>query len=207
MERIKSSLLPAGWKREYIFTATVISFCFLSVFFIAGYKMLGSLNTVSILQIVGKDIGSAASLEDETKRTMEEYLRWGGLLGRVNPELTHKEKYEIGKAVSDYSRLYNLSPELIIATIIVESRGERRAVSPRGAVGLMQIMPWWPKELGINGDLLSIDTNIRIGTLLLADNIKKWGYKEGILRYNRGGLKTDDGYFVKIQKTIKELAG
>lgn len=135
-----------------------------------------------------------------------EYFYWGGLLARINPDLTHSQIYEIGKAVSDHSREYNLSPQLIVATIIVESGGRLDAVSPRGARGLMQVMPFWMEEFGLEGrDLFKIDTNIRVGCRILSEYIGKWGYKEGILRYYRGGLPSDDRYYFKVQKVMKTL--
>src|SRR5437762_1973784 len=41
-----------------------------------------------------------------------------------------------------------LPPGLVMALIDVESRFDRWAVSPAGAVGLMQVMPFWPERLG-----------------------------------------------------------
>ena len=42
-----------------------------------------------------------------------------------------------------------LPPGLVMALIDVESRFNRWAVSPAGAVGLMQVMPFWPARLGM----------------------------------------------------------
>ncbi len=145
--------------------------------------------------------------EVKAEAQRDDYFYWGRHLLSVNPALKSHEVYEIGKAVVRYSRAYRLSPKLIVAVIKVESRGRLRAVSPRGAIGLMQVMPWWPEVLGINGDLYSIDINIRIGSHILAENIRRWGHKEGILRYYRGGGIEDDGYFVKVQKAMEGLAG
>ena len=42
-----------------------------------------------------------------------------------------------------------MPPELVLAVMDVESRFDRYAVSSAGAVGLMQVMPFWPSELGM----------------------------------------------------------
>ena len=42
-----------------------------------------------------------------------------------------------------------LPPGLVMAVIQVESRFDRWAVSTAGAVGLMQVMPFWPEQLGM----------------------------------------------------------
>ena len=39
--------------------------------------------------------------------------------------------------------------ELVLAVMDVESRFDRFAVSSAGAVGLMQVMPFWPQQLGM----------------------------------------------------------
>lgn len=135
----------------------------------------------------------------------DEYLYWGGVLSVMNDSLSNDQVYRIGKAVVNYGREHGISPRLIVAIIKVESNGRLDAVSPMGARGLMQVMPWWPKKLGVEEDLFSIDSNIRIGTYILSDNIKKWGYKEGILRYYRGSLPTDDSYFHKVERALESI--
>ena len=61
-----------------------------------------------------------------------------------------------------------LPPELILAVIEVESNFDRYAVSVAGAIGLMQIMPFWLEEIGRPDDnLLHIDTNLRYGCTIL----------------------------------------
>ncbi len=42
-----------------------------------------------------------------------------------------------------------LPPGLVMAVIHVESGFNRWAVSSAGAVGLMQVMPFWPEQLGM----------------------------------------------------------
>ena len=61
-----------------------------------------------------------------------------------------------------------LPPGLVMAVIDVESRFDRWAVSPAGAVGLMQVMPFWPEQLGMRRyDLVHIAPNIRMGCAIL----------------------------------------
>jgi soluble lytic murein transglycosylase-like protein len=61
-----------------------------------------------------------------------------------------------------------LPPELILAVIEVESNFDRYAISVAGAIGLMQIMPFWLDEIGRPDDnLLHIDTNLRYGCTIL----------------------------------------
>ena len=61
-----------------------------------------------------------------------------------------------------------LPPGLVMAVIAVESRFDRWAVSAAGAVGLMQVMPFWPERLGMRRyQLVHVEPNIRMGCAIL----------------------------------------
>jgi hypothetical protein len=80
-----------------------------------------------------------------------------------------------------------LTPELVLAVIDVESRFDRYAVSHAGAVGLMQVMPFWPKRLGVDNRLFgSIDFNIRLGCEILGYymHAERNDYRRALARYN-----------------------
>lgn len=62
----------------------------------------------------------------------------------------------------------NLPPELVLAVIDIESAFDPYAISVAGAQGLMQVMPFWLKEIGRPDDrLVDIDTNLRMGCTIL----------------------------------------
>ena len=61
-----------------------------------------------------------------------------------------------------------LPPGLVMALIAVESRFDRWAVSSAGAVGLMQVMPFWPERLGMRRyELVHVAPNIHMGCAIL----------------------------------------
>ncbi len=87
--------------------------------------------------------------------------------------------YEAGRA--------GLEPELVLAVIDVESNFDRYAVSVAGALGLMQVMPFWLNEIGRPGDnLLHIDTNLRYGCTILKYYLDKENgdLRRALGRYN-----------------------
>jgi soluble lytic murein transglycosylase-like protein len=61
-----------------------------------------------------------------------------------------------------------LPPGLVLAVLDVESHFDRWAVSSSGAVGLMQVMPFWPEQLGMHrSELVTMEANIRMGCAIL----------------------------------------
>lgn len=78
-------------------------------------------------------------------------------------------------------------PQLVLAVIDVESAFDPFAVSHAGAVGLMQVMPFWPTHLGLERkDLIDIELNIRMGTSILAHYLERerGDYMRALGRYN-----------------------
>lgn len=80
-----------------------------------------------------------------------------------------------------------LPPGLVMAVIDVESRFDRWAVSTAGAVGLMQVMPFWPAELGMKRhQLVDVEANMRMGCAILRYYLKreKNDMRRALARYN-----------------------
>ncbi len=69
---------------------------------------------------------------------------------------------KIRELVADVSRRTQVAPELIHAVISAESRYDSNAVSPKGAIGLMQLLPATGKRFGAQ-DLFSSEQNVSAG--------------------------------------------
>jgi soluble lytic murein transglycosylase-like protein len=67
------------------------------------------------------------------------------------------------RLVRQYAAHYRVPPELIAALIDVESRWNSRAVSAKGAMGLMQLMPETAQRFGAF-DPFNAEQNIAAGT-------------------------------------------
>ena len=97
------------------------------------------------------------------------------------------ERIEILKLVHLEATRADLPPELVLAVIEVESNFDRYAISVAGAIGLMQIMPFWLDEIGRpNDNLLHIDTNLRYGCTILRFYLdkEKGDLRRALGRYN-----------------------
>lgn len=80
-----------------------------------------------------------------------------------------------------------LPPGLVMAVMDIESRFNRWAVSSAGAVGLMQVMPFWPSELGMKRhQLTQIEANLRMGCAILRYYLRreKNDVRKALARYN-----------------------
>jgi soluble lytic murein transglycosylase-like protein len=80
-----------------------------------------------------------------------------------------------------------LDPHLVLAVIEVESRFRKYAVSKAGARGLMQVMPFWVKELGTPGqNLFHERTNLRYGCTILRHYLdrERGNVSNALGRYN-----------------------
>jgi soluble lytic murein transglycosylase-like protein len=80
-----------------------------------------------------------------------------------------------------------LDPHLVLAVIDVESKFRKYAVSRAGARGLMQVMPFWVKEIGEPGhNLFHERTNLRYGCTILRHYLdrEKGNLANALGRYN-----------------------
>ncbi len=104
-----------------------------------------------------------------------------------------------------------LSPELILAVIAVESTFREQVVSRAGARGLMQIVPKWHpekiREIGGPQALFDPAKNIRVGTRILVQYLDRsdGDLRKALLRYN-GSLKNPRSrYADKVLNTYQSL--
>ncbi len=98
-----------------------------------------------------------------------------------------------------------LPPELVLSVIQVESNFDRFAISQAGARGLMQVMPFWLKELGRpNANLFDPQTNLRFGCTILRYylDMEKGDTAKALARYNgsRGSLRYPNLVFAALRE-------
>ncbi len=112
-------------------------------------------------------------------------------------------RIELLKNVHYEATRAGLSPELVLAIIDVESAFNPFAISSAGAQGLMQIMPFWLKEIGRPGDsLFRVQTNLRFGCTILKFYLKKENNNlhAALKRYNGTREKK---YSLTVDKLLK----
>lgn len=98
-----------------------------------------------------------------------------------------QERLTLLRMVHQEAKRADLSPELVLSVIHVESGFNPYAVSYVGAQGLMQVMPFWKNELGRKEDnLINVATNLRYGCTILKHYLKreKGDWTRALARYN-----------------------
>lgn len=167
------SLSPAGQQRRQAVLAALAG---LSVWVAPSCLQARQIEeplSDSVRHALRAAIEFAAPLEPEfaTSEDLVAYLRWKGELSprleRRKPEL--QERVEFLQTVWYESRRAGLEDSLVLGVIQVESAFRRFAISPVGARGYMQIMPFWARLIG-DGDpskLFHMQTNIRFGCVIL----------------------------------------
>lgn len=113
------------------------------------------------------------------------------------------ERLEILTRVHYEASRAELAPELVLAVIEVESNFDRYAVSVAGALGMMQVMPFWREEIGRPDDnLIRLDTNLRYGCTILKFYLDK---EDGDLRRALGRYNGSLGKRKYPNKVIDKL--
>lgn len=123
--------------------------------------------------------------------------------------------------VGSAAERYGVPPDIISSVINVESSGRAGAVSPKGAGGLMQLMPATYREIadkhGLGPDRFDPRNNIMAGAAYLRENYDRFGnwdralaaYNAGPSRVARGGPlpRETQNYVPKVQAGIGQDQG
>ena len=135
-------------------------------------------------QLLQKAIAESDSFTDRFEA--EAWLM--DMSNRLSKKVPHDEKrLSLLKNIHFEARRAELHPELVLAVIDVESNFNPHAISRAGAMGLMQVMPFWLKEIGRPGDnLFRVRTNLRMGCTILKYYLdkEKGNITRALMRYN-----------------------
>ena len=132
----------------------------------------------------------------------------GEIVGVANPHLSLAARHRIGRAILRSSSDYSLDPQLVTAIILVESGARPWALSAKGAVGLMQVMPHMSEARILAGNLTTIESNVAAGCSILADNIRRLGEDDGISAYFWGSDIRGVAYLDRVRAaraTVRRL--
>ena len=98
-----------------------------------------------------------------------------------------ESRTEFLKTVHYEATRAGLDPQLVLVLIQVESGFKKYAISPVGARGLMQVMPFWVRSIGTpDHNLFDLTTNLRYGCTILRHylDIERGNLFRALGRYN-----------------------
>jgi len=166
---------------------------------------------VSTVQVAVQEIEVEAPLSPATLASMQ-------------PRLELEQLERILESVHDSALRFDLDPVMILAVIHVESRFDPEAVSPKGAMGLMQILPDTAREvadsLGIelttDDELHDPELNILLGSCYLRYLVDRFddhhialaAYNAGPTRVAAQWRQTGDvpqAYPARVSKALERL--
>lgn len=129
------------------------------------------------------------------------------LPGEEERLLSGKEvsRTDIENLINYYSNKRNIPPSLVRSVIDAESGFDPNATSPKGAMGLMQLMPSTVMDLGVENPYDPED-NIKGGTALLKNLLDSYqgDYKRALAAYNAGKVTVDKAGGVPDIKETKD---
>ena len=120
-------------------------------------------------------------------------------LTELNRHLAPSQVVRIRDAILRSSERHQLDPFLLIAMMKVESTGNPAARSPKGALGLMQVMPYMIGPMDLAGNPSTIEANIEASASILSGNIRRLGEEDGISAYFWGSDIRGTGYLDRVK--------
>jgi hypothetical protein len=103
-----------------------------------------------------------------------------------------KQPSDLNELVNSASGMYKLDPDLVNSVIRAESGFNVRAVSPKGAQGLMQLMPQTASQLGVQ-NAFDPQANVEGGTRYLRELLERYDFDlvKALAAYNAGPQRVE----------------
>jgi soluble lytic murein transglycosylase-like protein len=126
------------------------------------------------------------------------------MIPKAEPTPEPKQAVKVGKQnISIPTGKEFAPPSLVRAVMKAESAGKQEAISPKGARGLMQLMPGTAKDLGVNPD--DPQENVEGGSKLLRRLLNKYDSREIALAAYNWGPGNIDKAIRKVKAAGKEV--
>jgi soluble lytic murein transglycosylase-like protein len=109
-----------------------------------------------------------------------------------NVQTSTRRPLDLNEVVNTASGTYRLDPDLLNSVIRAESGFNVRAVSPKGAQGLMQLMPKTASELGVH-NVFDPQANVEGGARYLRELLERYNFDliKALAAYNAGPQRVE----------------
>ncbi|GIW46682.1 MAG: hypothetical protein KatS3mg078_0559 [Deltaproteobacteria bacterium] len=173
----------------------LLCFVFLVAFILFELKF--TIKKVNVFELAGtkaviqKKVNSETGLRYLTPRGAEIFR----LILKFSDDISPTQAYELARLIREECEISGIDPLLVLALIHVESGFNPQAISSKGAIGLMQVMPKTARsvadEMGIsiNGikSLYNPVINVRLGIYYISQLINRFeSVEKALMAYNMG---------------------
>jgi hypothetical protein len=136
------------------------------------------------------DLRLAGSADKSKSPLLANYARNGA--PRASPGFPIPSPLNLDEVVNSASDRYRLDPDLVKSVIKAESGFNARAVSPKGAQGLMQLMPGTASQLGVPNPF-DPRANVEGGAKYLRELLERYNFDlvKALAAYNAGPLRVE----------------
>lgn len=158
--------------------------------FAVAVLVFGSLLSPAYATVI--EFGEDGSVIVHEAKAVHERIREKKIESVLLREPTHKNQFDT--IVLSVAQKYGVDADLVHAVIAAESSRNPNAVSPKGAGGLMQLMPGTAEQYGVS-DVFSPEENIEGGTKYLRFLLDRYdGDTDLVLAAYNSGEGTVDRY-------------
>lgn len=167
--------VPASAEIVYLTTGRTVS--------VKGHRLDGE--TIVLTLRGGGEVNIDRALIDKIVADEVPYPEPEPLLSAADQGVTSLDGTPYGELIARMSEAHGVDPNLVRALIQVESGYRARAKSPKGAMGLMQLMPSTAREYKVRNPY-DPKSNISAGVKHLKSLIDRWGVELALAAYNAG---------------------
>jgi soluble lytic murein transglycosylase-like protein len=141
----------------------------------------------SFVDVPTSEIDHFEAAPDESSQTKA--------VSQSNPQASSEKSarpVDLNEVVNAASGAYRLDPDLVNSVIRAESGFNVRAVSPKGAQGLMQLMPQTASQLGVQNPF-DPQANVEGGTRYLRELLERYDFDlvKALAAYNAGPQRVE----------------
>jgi hypothetical protein len=162
-------------------------------------------NNYEVEPVHSSDAPLVISVEKK-KVVFAEYIK------QINPKVKDSDAESLADSVLKWGRHFSLEPTMLLAVAKIESTFDKHAISPVGAMGVLQVLPRWhldkikeAKKVVGSPEMFNIEPNVYVGAQVLKDcktRFKEWSTS---LKCYNGSVGMQTTYAVDVLSEKKKL--
>ena len=152
-------------------------------------RLYVSADGTSFVDVPTAEIEHFETVPDDVSRSSQHAIPASGA---KTPSFPVRPEVDLNQVVNEASGRYRLDPDLVNSVIKAESDFNSHAISPKGAQGLMQLMPQTASQLGVP-NAFDPQANVEGGTKYLRELLEKYNFDliKALAAYNAGPQRVE----------------